>query len=90
LAISAISGFNDVLPWEVEKWQFIEDEARSLFGSSVYSEIRVPELEKTDLFVRGIGETTDIVEKEVFTFPDRHGEMMSLRPEGPPRLQGPS
>lgn len=82
MAINAIRGFNDILPGEVEKWQFFEDTARNLFEAFGFSEIRVPILEKTELFVRGIGETSDIVEKEMFTFPDRHGEMMTLRPEG--------
>lgn len=82
MAINAIRGFNDIMPWEVKKWHFIEDAARGLFESFGFSEIRVPVLEKTELFVRSIGESTDIVEKEMFTFPDRHGEMMTLRPEG--------
>lgn len=82
MAINAIRGFNDILPGEIEKWQFFEDTARGLLESFGFSEIRIPVLEKTELFVRGIGDTTDIVEKEMFTFPDRHGEMMTLRPEG--------
>lgn len=82
MAINAIRGFNDILPGDIEKWQFFEDTARNLFEAFGFSEIRVPILEKTELFVRGIGETSDIVEKEMFTFPDRHGEMMTLRPEG--------
>lgn len=82
MAINAIRGFNDILPGEVEKWRFFEDTAKDIFESSGFSEIRIPLLEKTELFVRGIGEATDIVEKEMFTFPDRHGEMMTLRPEG--------
>lgn len=82
MAINALRGFNDILPGEVEKWQFFEDAARGIFKSFGFSEIRTPVLERTELFARGIGETTDIVEKEMFTFPDRHGEMMTLRPEG--------
>ena len=82
MAINAIRGFNDILPGEVEKWQIFEDTARGLLESFGFSEIRIPLLEKTELFVRGIGDTTDIVEKEMFTFPDRHGEMITLRPEG--------
>lgn len=82
MAINAVRGFNDILPGEVEKWQFFEDTARELLESFGFSEIRVPILEKTELFVRGIGDTTDIVEKEMFTFPDRHGEKLTLRPEG--------
>lgn len=79
---SSIRGINDVLPGETEKWQYIEDAARKVFHSYGFSEIKVPILEKTDLFTRSIGEDTDIVEKEMYTFPDRKGEQLSLRPEG--------
>jgi histidyl-tRNA synthetase len=82
LAINAIRGFNDILPGKVERWHFLEDTARDLFESFGFSEIRIPIMEKTELFVRGIGETSDIVEKEMYTFPDRHGESITLRPEG--------
>lgn len=79
---SSIRGINDVLPGEAEKWQYIEAAARKVFGAYGFSEIKVPILEKTDLFTRSIGEDTDIVEKEMYTFPDRKGELLSLRPEG--------
>ncbi|MGE5310745.1 MAG: ATP phosphoribosyltransferase regulatory subunit, partial [Nitrospirota bacterium] len=64
-SITGIKGFNDILPGEVEKWQWVESVARRIFSSFGFQEIRVPILEKTELFARGIGETTDIVEKEM-------------------------
>ncbi len=79
--LQLIRGFKDILPGEVELWQHIEDRARALFADFGYREIRVPLLEKTELFARGIGEDTDIVEKEMYTFADRKGEMITLRPE---------
>jgi histidyl-tRNA synthetase len=79
--LQLIRGFKDILPGEVELWQHIEDQARALFADFGYREIRVPLLEKTALFARGIGEDTDIVEKEMYTFADRGGEMITLRPE---------
>jgi histidyl-tRNA synthetase len=71
----------DILPSEVRKWQFIEATAREVFAAFGFQEIRVPVLEKTELFVRSIGEATDIVEKEMYTFTDRSGESLTLRPE---------
>ncbi len=79
--IQLIRGFKDILPGEVELWQHIEAVARALFADFGYREIRVPLVEKTVLFSRGIGEETDIVEKEMYTFPDRQGETITLRPE---------
>jgi len=79
---SSIRGINDVLPPESDKWQYIELKARKVFDCYGYSEIKIPVLEKTELFTRSIGEDTDIVEKEMYTFPDRKGELLSLRPEG--------
>ena len=80
--INSIRGFNDILPPETNIWQHIEKEAREIFETYGFSEIRVPIVEKTGLFSRSIGETTDIVEKEMYTFADRHGESITLRPEG--------
>jgi histidyl-tRNA synthetase len=80
--IQLIRGFKDILPGEVEVWQFIEKTAVSLFEDFGYREIRIPILEHTELFARSIGEETDIVEKEMYTFPDRNGELITLRPEG--------
>lgn len=79
--ITAVRGFKDIMPGESEKWQYIETVARDIFASFGFQEIRVPILEKTDLFRRGIGETTDIIEKEMYTFTDRGDESLSLRPE---------
>jgi histidyl-tRNA synthetase len=73
---------NDILPGEVETWQFLEERARQVFTAFGYREIRVPILEKTELFCRSIGETTDIVEKEMYTFTDKGGTSMTMRPEG--------
>jgi len=82
VSISGIKGMNDILPGDVEAWQHLEQQARRIFGHFGYREIRVPVAEKTDLFCRSIGETTDIVEKEMYTFSDKGGTSMTLRPEG--------
>ena len=79
--IQLIRGFKDILPGEVEIWQFIEQTARELFEDFGFKEIRPPVMERTELFARSIGEDTDIVEKEMYTFPDRKGELITLRPE---------
>jgi len=79
--IQLIRGFKDILPGEVELWQEIERVARELFEDFGFSEIRIPIMERTELFKRSIGEDTDIVEKEMYTFPDRGGELVTLRPE---------
>lgn len=79
--IQLIRGFKDILPGEVEIWQNIEKTARSLFENFGFKEIRLPILERTELFARSIGEDTDIVEKEMYTFPDRKGDLVTLRPE---------
>ncbi|MCU0559897.1 MAG: histidine--tRNA ligase [Desulfobacterales bacterium] len=79
--IQLIRGFKDILPGEIELWQRIEAEAKSLFEAFGFREIRIPIMEKTELFKRSIGEETDIVEKEMYTFADRGGEMVTLRPE---------
>ena len=73
---------NDILPGEVEIWQELEQTARDVFSRYGYAEIRVPVVEKTELFCRSIGESTDIVEKEMYTFEDRSGNSLTLRPEG--------
>lgn len=79
--ITAVKGFKDILPEEVGRWRYIEDKAREIFGNFGLREIRVPVLEKTELFKRSIGEVTDIVEKEMYSFTDRGGERLTLRPE---------
>jgi len=81
LVIKAIRGFKDILPNEIGKWQFIEKTAREVFETFGFSEIKIPILEKTELFSRTIGEATDIVEKEMYTFRDRSGDSLTLRPE---------
>ncbi|HEY6365305.1 MAG TPA: ATP phosphoribosyltransferase regulatory subunit, partial [Candidatus Binatia bacterium] len=98
MKITAIKGFSDILPGETEIWQAVEAKARQIFSAYNFSEIRIPILEKTELFSRSIGETTDIVEKEMYTFSDRNapgsiltsgprpdvtpGSSLTLRPEG--------
>ena len=79
--IQLIRGFKDILPGETELWQHIERTAVALFEDFGYREIRIPIMEKTELFARSIGEDTDIVEKEMYTFPDRKGDLLTLRPE---------
>ncbi|MDH3881136.1 MAG: histidine--tRNA ligase, partial [Desulfobacteraceae bacterium] len=79
--IQLIRGFKDILPGEVELWQQIEKTARSLLEDFGFKEIRIPIMERTELFARSIGEDTDIVEKEMYTFPDRKGDLITLRPE---------
>ena len=81
--IQAVRGMNDILPGESAAWQFLEDTLRRVISSYGYREIRLPLLEKTELFKRSIGEVTDIVEKEMYTFDDRNGDSLTLRPEGP-------
>ena len=79
--IQLIRGFKDILPEEVELWQHIEKTARSLFEDFGFKEIRIPILEHAELFARSIGEDTDIVEKEMYTFPDGKRGLITLRPE---------
>ncbi len=82
-AIQAVRGMNDVLPDQTPLWEFFEQTVRGWLGSYGYRNIRMPVLEKTELFVRSIGEVTDIVEKEMYTFIDQlNGESLTLRPEG--------
>ena len=82
MSITAIKGMNDILPGDVETWQFLEAKAREVFSLYGLSEIRTPAVEKTELFCRSIGETTDIVEKEMYTFNDKSDNSLTLRPEG--------
>jgi len=82
MRIQAIRGVKDIMPDEIEKWRWVENKANQVFNRYGFKEIRLPIFEKTKLFSRGIGETTDIVEKEMYTFEDRGGEMVTLRPEG--------
>ncbi len=80
--IQAIRGMNDILPDSTPHWQKLESVLRELMASYGYTEIRMPIVEKTQLFKRSIGEVTDIVEKEMYTFEDRNGDSLTLRPEG--------
>jgi histidyl-tRNA synthetase len=79
--LQAVRGMNDVLPDEIAAWQQLERAAREIFAQYGYREVRLPLLERTELFKRSIGEFTDIVEKEMYTFEDRGGESLTLRPE---------
>jgi len=79
--VHLIRGFKDILPEEIEVWQHIEKTAKLIFEDFGFSEIRLPILERTELFSRSIGEDTDIVEKEMYTFSDRKGDLITLRPE---------
>ena len=79
--MQTIRGFRDILPEHIPLWQKVEKEAIFLFESFGFKEIRIPVLEKTELFARSIGEVTDIVEKEMYTFADRKGAKLTLRPE---------
>jgi len=79
--IEPIRGMNDILPDATPRWQYLESVARSVLAAYGYREIRVPVVERTELFARSIGEITDIVEKEMYTFEDRNGESLTLRPE---------
>lgn len=81
MEIKAVRGVKDILPGEVEKWQFVERVAREVFERYGYAEIKVPIFEQTSLFARSIGEATDIVEKEMYSFEDQGGEKLTLRPE---------
>ncbi len=80
--IQAIRGMNDCLPSESGLWQYVESSIRQVVASYGYQEIRTPIVESTDLFKRSIGEVTDIVEKEMYTFTDRNSDSLTLRPEG--------
>jgi len=82
MSIQKPKGTQDLLPGVVEKWQYIEEKARDVCRRFNYKEIRTPIFENTELFQRGVGETTDIVEKEMYTFPDKADRSMTLRPEG--------
>lgn len=75
-------GTKDILPSEIYKWQYIESEIKDIFENYGFKEIRVPVFENTELFQRGVGETTDVVQKEMYTFNDKGGRSITLRPEG--------
>ena len=80
--LSAVKGMNDILPPDSARWEWLEDKVRSLMARHAYRNIRTPIVEPTPLFVRGLGEVTDIVEKEMYSFEDKlNGEHLTLRPE---------
>jgi histidyl-tRNA synthetase len=79
---ASVKGMNDVLSPEVSKWHFLEEKARGVLESFAYREVRTPMLEYTSLFTRAVGEVTDVVEKQMYTFDDRDGRSVSMRPEG--------
>ena len=80
--IQNTKGTKDILPDEVYKWQYIESKIKDIFENAGMKEIRVPVFEHTELFSRGVGETTDVVQKEMYTFEDKGGRSITLRPEG--------
>jgi len=84
--IPAIRGTHDILPGEVERWQRVEEVSRRLFERYGYAEVRTPIIEREELFAKGTGETTDIVQKEMYAFTDKGGERITLRPEATPSL----
>jgi histidyl-tRNA synthetase len=84
--IPAIRGTHDILPGEIEKWQYVERTAQALCERYGYVEIRTPVIEREELFAKGTGETTDIVQKEMYAFTDKGGERVTLRPEATPSL----
>ena len=80
--IQPVRGMNDIIPPETAWWQYVQSIFQTVFSQYGYQEIRFPIVEKTELFKRAVGEVTDIVEKEMYTFIDRNDESLSLRPEG--------
>lgn len=79
---AALKGIRDILPPEIYLWQKVEETAKETFSAYGFQELRAPIIESTDIFIRSIGETTDIVEKEMYTFSDKAGRSITLRPEG--------
>jgi len=84
--IPAVRGTHDILPGEVERWRYVEETARRLCVQYGYVEIRTPVIEREELFAKGTGETTDIVQKEMYAFTDKGGERVTLRPEATPSM----
>lgn len=82
MTLRAARGTADILPTDVKKWQYVEKTIKSICEKFNFDEIRTPMFEHTEVFQRGVGETTDIVQKEMYTFPDRGGRSLTLRPEG--------
>ena len=82
MAVKAPKGTKDILPQESYKWQYVEKLVRKLTALAGYREVRTPIFEHTELFLRGVGDTTDIVQKEMYTFTDKGNRSITLRPEG--------
>ena len=82
LITKAPKGTEDVLPQESYKWQYLEKNFKAVCDTFGFKEIRVPTFEHTELFERGVGDTTDVVEKQMYTFNDKGGRSITLRPEG--------
>ena len=80
--VQKLKGTRDIIPGEIEIWQYIESKAKEVFESYGFSEIRTPVIEATELFQRGVGEATDVVQKEMYVFNDKANRSISLRPEG--------
>ena len=80
--IQKLKGTRDILPGEIEKWKYVEETARKVMSSYGFDDIRVPVIESTELFLRGVGDTTDVVQKEMYIFDDKGGRSIALRPEG--------
>ncbi|WP_273457549.1 ATP phosphoribosyltransferase regulatory subunit, partial [Nevskia ramosa] len=81
MKIQSVRGMNDVLPADSSAWQHVHAVAAQVFAAYGYGELRLPVVERTELFKRAVGEVTDVVEKEMYSFEDRGGERLSLRPE---------
>ena len=84
--VSSLPGMSDILPEEATLWQWVEGRCREVLRNAGFGEIRTPILERTDLFVRTTGEGSEVVQKQMFTFDDRSGRSLSLRPEGTPSI----
>jgi histidyl-tRNA synthetase len=82
MKIQSLRGMHDLLPDQSGTWQYLEKTVADILARYSYREIRFPIVEQTELFKRSVGEATDIVEKEMYTFEDRNGDQLSLRPEG--------
>ena len=80
--VKAVRGMRDILPEQARRWDLVEQTITEVIRGHAYEAIRLPLLEFTELFARGVGEATDIVEKEMYTLADRDGDSLSLRPEG--------
>ena len=82
MKFNSLKGIHDIYPPDIYVWQWIENMAKDILRNFGYREIRLPVIEKSEIFKRSIGETTDIVEKEMYTFSDKGGRSVTLRPEG--------